>query len=170
MTWKEGAVSTMTAPIIPNDTPFEGVAEPYDDALDAQAALNAAFARAAASGRRVLVKLGGAWCPDCRVLAGMMAIPAIQDFLEAHFEVLSVSIGRYDVNQDLVTRLGFADGLEGAPTVLVITADGQVVNRPTSAFWRSARDQAPQMVIDYFEPLLTAPPDASDEVSVSYED
>lgn len=159
----------MTALTLPSDTAFEEIADPYDDALDAQAALDQAFARAKASGKRVLITLGGAWCPDCRVLAGMMAIPAIDAFLDEHFERLSASIGRYDVNQDLVARLGFEDGLEGAPTVLVISADGAVVNRASSAFWRTARDQAPQALVDYFEPLINAAPDSEDRIPPQHE-
>ncbi len=158
----------MTSLTLPADTAFSEIANPYDDALNAQAALDAAFACALEGGRRVLITLGGAWCPDCRVLAGMMAIPAINSLLDAHFETLSISIGRYDVNQDLVARLGFENGLEGSPTVLVITADGLVVNRASSAFWRTARDLGPQAVVDYFEPLITAAPDAADRVPVQH--
>ena len=158
----------MTFLTLSADTVFEAIAAPYDKALDAQAALDAAFARAGGSGKRVLVKLGGAWCPDCRVLAGMMTIPAIKAFLDANFEALSASIGRYNVNQDLVARLGFAEGLEGVPTVLVLTADGEVVNRASSAFWRTARDQPPQALADYLEPLITAASDPKDRVPLQH--
>jgi len=159
----------MTAPTLPADTAFEETAHPYDHDLNAQAALDAAFARAADSGKRVLVKLGGEWCPDCRILAGMMAIPAIRDFLDGGFETVTASIGRYDVNQDLVARLGFTDGLEGAPTVLVITPAGAAVNRATSAHWRTARSQPPQAVVDYFDALITAPADPADRVPLTHE-
>jgi thiol-disulfide isomerase/thioredoxin len=159
----------MTAPTLPADTPFEEIAHPYDHDLNAQAALDAAFARAANSGKRVLVKLGGDWCPDCRILAGMMAIPAIEAFLDGAFETMTASIGRYDVNQELVARLGFEDGLEGAPTVLVITPAGEVVNRATSAHWRTARSQPPQAVVDYFNALITAPADPGDRVALTQE-
>lgn len=159
----------MTVPTIPEDTPFEEIAHPYDPDLDAQAALDATFARAKASGKRLLVKLGGQWCPDCRILAGMMAMPAIKDFLDGAFETVTASIGRYDVNQDLVARLGFEDGLEGAPTVLVITPEGEVVNRATSAHWRTARSQPPQAVVEYFSALITAPADPQDRVPLTQE-
>ncbi|MCP2679087.1 thioredoxin family protein [Maricaulaceae bacterium NA33B04] len=160
----------MTAPIIPDDTPFDEIAEPYDLELDVQRALNDAFARARTSGKRVLVKLGGAWCPDCRVLAGMMAIPAVHAFLAEHFEIVTASIGRYDVNQDVVARLGFADGLPGAPTVLVMTADGAVANRASADHWRTARQQKPQHVIDYFDALTDVEANPSDRVAVTHED
>ncbi len=157
----------MSAPTNLADVSFEEVAHPYDHDLDAQAALNDAFARAKASGKRVLVKLGGEWCPDCRILAGMMDIPAVHSFLSVNFEIVVASIGRYDVNQDLVERLGFAAGLPGAPTVLVMTATGQVINRDTCDHWRTAREQTPQDVVDYFDALIAAIPDASDTVAIA---
>ena len=154
----------MTSPTLSADAAYAEIANPYEDGLDAQAALDAAFHRSAQTGKRVLIKLGGAWCPDCRILAGMMAIPAIKTFLDAHFEVLAVSIGRYDLNQDLVARLGFAEGLEGAPTVLSVTPQGEVVNRATAASWRTARSQTPQAVINAFSGLVTARADPDDRV------
>lgn len=159
----------MTAPIIPADTPFDEIAAPYDLELDVQRALTEAFARAKTSSKRVLVKLGGAWCPDCRVLAGMMAIPAVLAFLDEHFEIVTASIGRYDINQDVVARLGFADGLPGAPTVLVMAADGAVVNRVSADHWRTARQQKPQHVVDYFDALTDLAPNPSDRVAVTEE-
>ncbi len=154
----------MTTPSDLAGTAFEEIEHPYDHDLDVQAALDEAFKRAAISGKRVLVKLGGAWCPDCRVLAGMMAIPPIEAYLGDSFEIVVGSIGRYDINQDVVARLGFTEGLPGAPTVLVITAAGEVVNRATCDHWRTARDQTPQDLVDYLEPLRSAGADVRDRV------
>ncbi len=158
-------VFTMSAPQISADIAFDEIAEPYDPDLDVQAALDAAFSRAQVRGTRVLVKLGGAWCPDCRIMAGMMAIPAVRDFLADRFEIVTASIGRYDVNQDVVARLGFANGLPGAPTVLVMTAAGEVVNRASADRWRTARQQTPQDVVDVFARLSVADPDPNDRVA-----
>ena len=131
------------------DTAFEPVSEPYDRALDAGAALNAAFERARRSRTRVLATFGGAWCPDCRVLAGMMAIPAIASFLDERFEAVGIDIGRYDTNMDAPARFGLHGGLEGAPAVVIADADGVVVNAARIYDWRTARTRTPSDLADY---------------------
>jgi thiol-disulfide isomerase/thioredoxin len=139
----------MTELTIPANERFSEVAEPYDLSQDAHAALNAAFDRARIAKTRVLVKFGAAWCPDCRILAGMMAVPAIASFLDQHYEAVAIHIGRYDANMDLPERVGLKDGLEGVPALVIMKPDGSVVN-PTRIFeWRTARSRTLQDLADY---------------------
>jgi thiol-disulfide isomerase/thioredoxin len=139
----------MSALVVPSGARFEPVAEPYDRNLDAGRALDAAFERARRGRTRVLAKFGGAWCPDCRVLAGMMTIPVIASFLDTHFEVVAIHIGRYDANMDIPARFGLTGGLEGAPALVIADAAGGVLNGPRIYQWRTARDQTPQDLADY---------------------
>ena len=157
----------MERPIIP-DAAVEPVEQPYDADLDAQAALDAAFDQAQRAGKRVLIVFGGAWCPDCRILAGMLKLSALQAFLHQAYEVVEIDVGRYDLNQDVVARAGFHDGLEGAPTVIIATEHGAVVNRQSSADWRTARARTAQDLADYLHAYATAaPPDEVDRIEVS---
>ena len=139
----------MTAPNVPTDVAFDEIAEPYDRDLNVAAALDAAFERARRGRTRVLAKFGGAWCPDCRVLAGMMTIPVIASFLDRRFEVVPIHIGRYDANMDVPARFGLSAGLEGAPAVVIATADGTVTNPERIHHWRTARARTPQELADY---------------------
>ena len=139
-------------------------AAPYDEALDVPAALDAAFARAEETGKRVLVVMGGAWCPDCRVLDAMMAAPAVAPVLEMGFETVKFSIGRYDRNLDSVTRLGAAP-LSGAPAVLAFTADGAAVSRGEMYAWRTARTRKPSELAIALDALSRAAPDLTDTVA-----
>lgn len=139
----------MTSLSVPLRAGFSEVEEPYDPDLNARAALDAAFERARISRTRVLAKFGAAWCPDCRILAGMMASPVIASFLERRFEVVPIHIGRYDANMDLVEQLGLQAGLEGVPAVVIAKADGTVVNTPRIFEWRTARTRSLQDLADY---------------------
>lgn len=67
---------------------------PYDENANADAAVAAAFARAKKSGKRVLIDMGGNWCGDCVVLANLMLLPEMKRFMAAHFEIVSVDVGR----------------------------------------------------------------------------
>src|SRR6476646_2324945 len=58
---------------------------PYDPAANADAAVNAAFARARKSGKRVFIDMGGNWCADCVILSNFMQLPEIRAFVARHY-------------------------------------------------------------------------------------
>ncbi|MGI4877301.1 MAG: thioredoxin family protein, partial [Janthinobacterium lividum] len=74
------SVAAVTAPHVPVAS-VEQLARPlplpYDEAADGSAQVAAAKARAKASGKLLLIDLGGNWCPDCRVLAAIIDIPEV---------------------------------------------------------------------------------------------
>jgi hypothetical protein len=122
---------------------------PYDEKADADAALAAARARARASHRLLLIDLGGNWCPDCRVLAGVMRIPAVGDFLAQHYEIVSVDIGRMDRNLQIPTRYGI-HRLEGVPAVLIVDPENdRLLNSDHIFALADARSMKPQALADW---------------------
>ena len=122
---------------------------PYDTAANADAAVDAAFARAKKSGKYVLIDLGGNWCGDCRVLAGLMELPEMHSFLNAHYEMVSVDVGRFDKNLQIPARFGITERLEGVPAVLIATPDGKLVNGGHVAALADARHMTPQALADW---------------------
>ena len=44
---------------------------PFDENVDADAAVDAAIAQARVEHKLVLINLGANWCADCRILAGV---------------------------------------------------------------------------------------------------
>jgi thiol-disulfide isomerase/thioredoxin len=105
------------------------IQRPYDERANADAQVTAAFARAKKSGKRVLLDLGGNWCPDCIVLANFIALPEIHRFVTAHYETAYVDVGRFDRNLQVPARFGFTKQLQGVPMLLVAAPDGKLVNR-----------------------------------------
>jgi thiol-disulfide isomerase/thioredoxin len=102
---------------------------PYNEAADADSDVAAALARARISGKRVLIDLGGNWCPDCIMLANVMALPELKPFLEAHYEIAMVDVGRFDRNLQVPARFGIIQRLAGVPAILIVTPDGKLINR-----------------------------------------
>ena len=119
---------------------------PYDEAANANAAVDAAFARAKASGKRVLVDLGGNWCPDCRILAGVMALPEVKPFLESHFEIVSIDVGRFDRNLQIPARFRIAK-LGGVPWLVIAEPDGNVL--ASSYEVTDEHHTTPQSMVDW---------------------
>lgn len=121
-------------------------AAPYDVAANVNAAVKAAFAAARRSHKRVLIDLGGNRCGDCRILAGLMDLPKMHRFLTAHFEVVSVDVGRFDTNLQIPARFGFTKQPLGMPTVLIATAQGEMINGTDVFALADARYMEPQAV------------------------
>lgn len=122
---------------------------PYDEKADANIQVDRAFAKARKSGKRVLIDLGGNWCPDCIVLANFLQLPEMRRFMDTHYEVAMVDVGRFDRNLQVPARFGFKDRLKGVPTLLIATPDGKLVN-PSDVFaTTNARGMTPQSLADY---------------------
>jgi thiol-disulfide isomerase/thioredoxin len=122
---------------------------PYDETADADRAVDAALARAARDHKRVLIDLGGNWCADCRILAGIMDLPEVAAFLNAHYEIVSVDVGRFNKNLQIPARYGITQRLEGVPSVLIVTPDGKLVDRDHIAALADARSMTPQAIADW---------------------
>ncbi len=122
---------------------------PYDETANADAAVNAAFARAKKSHRRVLIDLGGNWCGDCIILDNIMQLPEVRRFVDAHYETVSVDVGRFDRNLQIPARFGITKRLEGVPSVLIATPEGRLVNEGHTAALADARTMTPQAIADW---------------------
>lgn len=122
---------------------------PYNEAANADADVDAAFARAKVSGKRVLIDLGGNWCPDCKILANVMNLPDLKPWLEAHYEIVMVDVGRFDRNLQIPARFGITQRLAGVPTILVATPEGRLVNSEDTSTLANATTMTPQVIADW---------------------
>ena len=124
---------------------------PYDEKADATAQVDRAVARAKATKKRVLIKMGGNWCGDCRILQATMDLPEMKTYLNRHFEMVSIDVGRMDKNLQVPARYGVKDKLEGVPAILVVDpASGkQLVARADVAALADARHMTPQALADW---------------------
>ena len=122
---------------------------PFAVGANADADVDAAFARARKDHKRVLIDLGANWCGDCRILAGVMELPELRAFLDKHFEIVSVDVGRFDTNLQIPARFGFTTRLEGVPAIIVATPDGRIVNPGRVSAIEDARHMTPQALADW---------------------
>jgi thiol-disulfide isomerase/thioredoxin len=123
---------------------------PYDEKANADRAVDAARASAAAQHKLLLIDLGGNWCPDCRILAGTMALPEVRAFVEAHYVVVAVDVGRFDRNLQIPARYGVKRRLEGVPAVLIVDPrSDRLVDEGHITALSDARSMSPQALADW---------------------
>jgi thiol-disulfide isomerase/thioredoxin len=123
---------------------------PYDEQADAKAAVAKARTQARREHKTLLIDLGGNWCGDCRVLASIMALPDLKPFLDRHFVVAKVDIGRYDKNGDIAAHYGVAGRLDGVPAILVVDpVHDTLVNGGRLFALTDARHMTPQGLADW---------------------
>jgi thiol-disulfide isomerase/thioredoxin len=122
---------------------------PYDEAANADATVDAAFARAEKDHKLVLIDLGGNWCPDCIVLTNLMRLAPMQRFIAEHYDVAMVDVGRFDKNLQIPARFGITKRLEGVPSVLIATPEGKLVNPGHISALSDARHMTPQSIADW---------------------
>jgi thiol-disulfide isomerase/thioredoxin len=123
---------------------------PYDEHADANAAVAAAKARALAQHKLLLIDLGGDWCPDCRILAGTMQQPELKAFVEAHYVVVTVDVGRFDKNLQIPAHYGVTGRLAGVPSVLIVDpASDRLLDAGHVAALADARHMSPQALADW---------------------
>ncbi|MFO6430756.1 thioredoxin family protein [Erythrobacter sp. W302b] len=126
-------------------------ARAYSATADATAEVDAALARAATSGKRVLLVLGANWCHDSRALAGWLETPRFAALTAQAYDVVFVDVGTPQTgegrNLDIARRFGLAD-MPGTPALLVLTAEGRAVNLDTAASWRNAASRSEDAIFE----------------------
>jgi thiol-disulfide isomerase/thioredoxin len=123
---------------------------PYDQDANADAALARARAEAKRRGKLLLIDLGGNWCGDCRVLAGTLELPTVKAFMDKHYTLVMVDVGRFERNLQIPARYGFHTRLKGVPTLLVVDPrTDRLLNRNDVFALSSAGDMSPQALADW---------------------
>lgn len=146
--------SAAPAPKLPI-TSFEQLKQPlplpYDEHADAQADVAAAAKRARATHRLLLIDFGGNWCLDCRILAGTIEVQPLKAFVDKHYELVTVNIGRFDTNMDIPQRYGITDKLHGGvPALLVVDPrTNRVLDKGKVSALEDARHLGPQALSNW---------------------
>jgi thiol-disulfide isomerase/thioredoxin len=140
--------------------PTHPEAKSYAVTPDAMGDVDAALARASRNGKRVLLVMGANWCHDSRALAGWLETPRFAALVAERFELVFVNVGMPQTgdghNLAVSERFGLK-GFPGTPALLVLTADGQLINAATAQGWRNAANRSEDAIYAELEALAEAP-------------
>ncbi|HEX7855491.1 MAG TPA: thioredoxin family protein [Sphingobium sp.] len=122
---------------------------PYDEKADANRQVAAAKARAKAEKKKLLIDLGGNWCADCRVFAGVLELPEVKAFVRKHYVLVTVDVGRMDKNLQIPGHYG-VDKVKGVPAVLIVDPNtDKLLNDGRLFALADARHMTPQALADW---------------------
>jgi len=109
----------------------------YDPAADPVADLVSAVQESEASGRRILLEVGGEWCSWCHILEKYIhSTPEVAEALEANFVVLKVNYSEENENTEFLSQY---PAIEGYPHMFVLESDGTLLHSQNTGDLESGR-------------------------------
>ena len=104
--------------------------------------------------KQPIIMFGANWCPDARLLEAILQLPSVRQFLDAKCNILNVDVGYYEINTELFKY--FDPDIEtGIPRVFILDINGKALNIDSNDKMRTARQQSPQEIFDYFQSFVT---------------
>ena len=127
--------------------------EPYSGALVTQKTLEEFIKKTIDQNKQPIVIFGANWCPDARLLEGVMRLPAVKDFLERNTNILNIDVGEYEINTALF-KMFDRNIQDGIPRVFIMNRMGQNINLHVNENMRRAREYSVQDIFDYFQEFV----------------
>jgi thioredoxin-related protein len=100
----------------------------YRDKANARENIRRAIASAAQQDQRILLVFGANWCPWCQRLHHLFAKDKeIKAYLQKHYKVVLVNLGKRDRNMDIDAEYGNPNKL-GLPALVVLDKEGRHIH------------------------------------------
>lgn len=128
-------------------------AGPYDTKADAHKDIAAAQQRAKASKKYVMVIFGANWCEDCIVLHRLLDEPATKAYVDAHFEIVGVDLGRFDKQVDIARALK-VDLDKGIPAAAFLAPDGSSIGNTNDGELEASRNYHSEMILHFLREVV----------------
>lgn len=124
--------------------------EPYDENADALEIITKALETAEQENKYVLLQMGGNWCPDCRTLGEYFSRPDIKEWLDDRAILVSVDVGEWNRNLDIVEEYGNPIS-EGIPALVLLNSENEVIFATLAGELASARSMSKNDLIVWLQ-------------------
>lgn len=125
---------------------------PYRSYLDAQAAIEQGQARAAASGKMLMVTFGANWCPDCLTLHQNLLASDTRAYVEKHFEIVEIDIGDSKKNAAVQRALGFK--INVIPLAMFYSPSGELIGDTFDGELQPSRHFSSREIRDFLREVV----------------
>lgn len=121
----------------------------YHPEADAAADIKAATARAARSGKHVLLQIGGNWCVWCiRFHRLVSSDTSLSRILDANYEVVHVNYSPENKNEKVLQQLGYPQRF-GFPVFVVLDGNGTRLHTQNSAYLEEGKGHSPKKAAEF---------------------
>ena len=133
-------------PSLPHPEPYSGV---QTSILEVQEFIQ----QTVKLNKQPIVVFGANWCPDARLLEGVIQLPVVKSFLERNANILNIDVGNYEMNTEL---FGFFDKniQEGIPRIFIMDRKGETLNLHLNDTMRKARELSTQDIFNYLQEFI----------------
>jgi len=123
--------------------------ESFDPSRDAAKDIQAALRQAEASGRRVILDVGGEWCIWCRRLDSLFAShPEIEEYRRAHFVTVKVNWSPENKNEQVLSHY---PKVAGYPHLFVLESDGTLLKSQDTGELEKGKGHDPEKVMAFLK-------------------
>lgn len=145
---------TVDPSLLPEDQQPEVAGQPpYRTYANARAAIEEGKARAAASGKLLMVMFGANWCPDCITLhRNLMLAPETRSYAEKHFEIVEIDVGDSKKNAAVQRALGFK--IDVIPLAIFYSSTGELIGHTFAGELKPARHFTARDVRDFLREVV----------------
>ena len=127
--------------------------EPYMGVKASNLEIQEFIQRTIQSNKQPIVIFGANWCPDARLLEGVIQLPTVKNFLGKNANILNIDVGNYEMNTELFSF--FDKNIEeGIPRVFIMDRKGKTLNLHVNDTMRKARDLTTQDIFNYLQEFV----------------
>ena len=136
-----------------NECPVLPHPEPYSGVLITENELKKFIEVTIHEDKHPIVIFGANWCPDAKLLEGVIQLPTVKTFLENRSKILHIDVGDYEMNTELFNL--FDQSIQdGIPRVFIMNRMGENINLHANDVMRKARELSTQDIFDYFQEFI----------------
>ncbi len=124
----------------------------YSAFADARSAIADGQARAAASGKHLMVLFGANWCPDCLTLHDNLGAPDARAYVQKHFEVVEIDVG--DAKKSAAVQRDLGISVNAIPLAVFYSPTGELVGDTFAGELKPARHFSSREIRDFLREVV----------------
>jgi thioredoxin 1 len=125
---------------------------PYRSDVDARTAVEQAQARAAASGKMLMVTFGANWCPDCLTLHRNLHASDVHAYIDKHFEIVQIDVGDAKKSAQVQRDLGISVNV--IPLAMFYSPSGELVGDTVAGELKPSRHFDSRQIRDFLREVV----------------
>jgi len=125
---------------------------PYRHDIPPRIAVEKAKARAAASGKMLMVTFGANWCPDCLTLQKNLRERATHEYAKDHFEIVDIDVG--DAVRAAAAQRDLGVAVNVIPLAIFYSPDGELVADTFAGELHASRHYTPREIRDFLREVV----------------